>query len=221
MTFLERLVGGLRPLGRYLVPFSGFDAIVSLVLAILIGAVILQNRRRNQSITSEVESLIRRYVIFRGHRQTLLKVHQGDEEVKHEMLRAISNSWNNFRGMLEGYSQNLQATDRRARNSLCILGLLLVLNSLRTLGSGTVQIEGDWGVLFFLLRELPMYLFLLTGFLLINIQSRRWGKRPLASFDGELEAVFSDTQQAQEALNNEFDPIEESFQKEVSWPEES
>ncbi|MBW2122219.1 MAG: hypothetical protein JRH07_10285, partial [Deltaproteobacteria bacterium] len=193
MTFLERLVGGLRPLGRYLVPFSGFDAIVSLVLAILIGAVILQNRRRNQSITSEVESLIRRYVIFRGHRQTLLKVHQGDEEVKHEMLRAISNSWNNFRGMLEGYSQNLQATDRRARNSLCILGLLLVLNSLRTLGSGTVQIEGDWGVLFFLLRELPMYLFLLTGFLLINIQSRRWGKRPLASFDGELEAVFSDT----------------------------
>lgn len=221
MTLLECIILGLRPMSDYLVPFFGFDALVSLVLTILIATVILQNRRRNQSITSEVEKLIRRYVIFRGHRQALLKVHEGDEEVKHEMLRAISNSWNHFRSELESYSITLHETDRRARNLLCILGVFMVLNSLGTLVSGALVDRVHWAGLIFLLRELPMYLILLTGFLLISIQSHRWGKRPLTSFNGELDAIFLDTEQTREALNNEFDPIEQSFHKEESWSEGS
>ena len=66
MTFLE-------PLRSILIPFLGFDALVSLVLAVLMAGVILQNRRKNQSIATDIENLIRRYIVFRGHRQALMK----------------------------------------------------------------------------------------------------------------------------------------------------
>jgi hypothetical protein len=116
--------------------------------------------------------------------------------------------------MLESHSAALRETDRRARTWLCILGILIVLNSLRTLASGVMVNRVEWGFPIFLLKELPIYLFLLTGFLLISIQSRRWDKRPLTGFDGELDAIFSDAEKTQDALNNEFDPIEQSFWKE-------
>ena len=221
MTLFEKFFLVFHPVSDYLVPSRGFDALVMLVLTILVAVVILQNRRKNQSITSEVEMLVRRYIIFRAHRQALMKVHQGDKSVKHEMLKAISSSWNHFKSMLENHSTALRETDRRARNMLCILGAVMALNSCRMLVSGDVIDRAYWGGLIFLLKELPMYFFLLTGFVLISIQSHRWKKRPLTSFDGELDAIFSDTEQTQEALDNEFDPIEQSFHKEESWPAES
>jgi len=221
MTFLERVGLALEPFRDYLVPFLGFDALVSLALAILVAGVILQNRRKNLSITSEMENLIRRYIIFRGHRQALMKVHQKDQEVKHEILKAISKSWNHFKGMLEKYSITLRDTDRRARNFLLILGVLMVLNGLRTIALGVQGGRLHWAGLVLLLRESPMYFLLLTGFLLISIQSHRLGKQPLASFHTELDTIFSDTEQIQAALDNEFDPIDQSFPKEESWPEES
>jgi hypothetical protein len=214
MTFFQRVTLVLQPISDDLVPFLGFDALVIVILTVLIAVVIFRNRRKNQSITFEVENLIRRYVVFRGHRQALIKVHQGDENLKHEMLKSISNSWNHFKNMLESHSAALRETDRRARTWLCILGILIVLNSLRTLASGVMVNRVEWGFPIFLLKELPIYLFLLTGFLLISIQSRRWDKRPLTGFDGELDAIFSDAEKTQDALNNEFDPIEQSFWKE-------
>ncbi len=222
MTFLAKVVLAFQPMNDYLVPFLGFNALVTLVLTALVAVVILQNRRKNQSITSEGENLIRRYIIFRARRHALMKTHQGDEKVKHEMLKAISSSWNHFRSILESHSIALRETDRQARKFLCILGIVMLFDSFRKLVSGAAIDRMHWGGLVFLVRELPMYFFLLTGFLLISIQSRRWKKRAPTSFDGELDAIFSDTEQNQEALDNEFDPIEPSpFHKEESWPEGS
>lgn len=208
MTFFKSVVLALQSIGDYLVPFIGFDAFVSLVLTILVAAAILQNRKKNQVITSELENFIRRYIIFRGGRQALIKIHQRDEKVKHEILKAISNSWNHFRSMRENYSITLHETDRRTRNLLFILGILMVLNSLRILAFAVLTEGVPWAGLILLVRELPMYFFLLTGFLLISIQSQRWGKRTLSGFNGELDAIFSDVEQIQESLDNEFDPIE-------------
>ncbi len=84
----------------------------------------------------------------------------------------------------------------------------MLLNSLRTFTFEIPTERMRWGSLILLIRELPLYLFLLTGFLLMSIQSQRWGKRPLESFNAELDAIFSDVEEAQEALDNEFDPIE-------------
>jgi len=207
MTFLE-------PLRSILIPFLGFDALVSLVLAALMTGLILQNRRKNQSIATDIENLIRRYIVFRGHRQALMKFHQKDEAVKHEILRTVSTSWNHFKTMLEKYTSNLEETNRRARNLLLIIGALLVLNSLRNLAFADVVSQTRWTGLIFVVKELPLYLFLITGFVLIRIQSHQRGKSPLASFNGELDAIFSDTEQIQEALNDEFDPIEQSFPEE-------
>ena len=222
MTFLAKVVLAFQPMNDYLVPFLGFNALVTLVLTALVTVVILQNRRKNQSITSEGENLIRRYIIFRARRHALMKTHQGDEKLKHEMLKSISSSWNHFRSILESHSIALRETDRQARKFLCILGIVMLFDSFRKLVSGAAIDRMHWGGLVFLVRELPMYFFLLTGFLLISIQSRRWKKRAPTSFDGELDAIFSDTEQNQEALDNEFDPIEPSpFHKEESWPEGS
>jgi hypothetical protein len=221
MTSLERILLFLQPISDYLVPFFGFDALVSLVLAVLVATVILQNRRKNQSTTSEVENLIRRYIIFRGRRQVLMRVHQKDASVRDELLKAISNSWNHLKNMLERYSMVLRETDRRARNLLSIIAVCMILNSARTLAFGILVDRTEWKGVVWLVKELPMYFFLLTGFLLISIQSRRFGKRPLTTFTAELDAIFSDTEQHQEALDNEFDPIDQSFLKEEPWPEES
>jgi len=65
MTFFKSLVPALQPIRDYLVPFLGFDAFVSLVLTILVATAILQNRRKNQSITSELENLIHGVLLFR------------------------------------------------------------------------------------------------------------------------------------------------------------
>ena len=221
MAFVEKFGSILHPIGDDLSPFLGFDAVVTLVLVLLVAMVILQNRRKHQSIVTEVENLIRRYIVFRGHRQALIKVHQGDEKTKHEMLRAISSSWNQFKSALENHSITLERTDRRTRNALYILGVIMVANSLREFASGILIDHIQWGDIIFVLRELPAYLFLATGFLLIIIQSRRWKKRPLTTFDGELDAIFSDTEKTQEALDNEFDPIEQSFPVEEPWPTRS
>ena len=204
----------LEPLRSILIPFLGFDALVSLVLAALMTGLILQNRRKNQSIGTDIENLIRRYIVFRGHRQALMKFHQKDEAVKHEILRTVSTSWNHFKTMLGKYTSNLEETNRRARNLLLILAALLVLNSLRNLAFADVLSQTRWTGLIFVVKELPLYLFLITGFVLIRIQSHQRGKSPLASFNGELDAIFSDTEQIQEALNDEFDPIEQSFPEE-------
>ncbi len=221
MTFLESVVLALNPFRDFLVPFLGFDAFVSLVLTILVAVVILQNRRKNQLISSDVEDLIRRYIIFRGHRQALIKIHHGDEKVKHEILKTISSSWKHFKSTLETYSTRLHETDRRARNLLLILGAAAVLNTLRILAFGSLAGRTHWAGLILLVRELPIYLFLLTGFFLMSIHSHRLGHGPLNSLNGELEAIFSDTQKIQEALDNEFDPIDESIEKEEPWKEES
>ncbi len=208
MTFLEKVIFTFEPVRDYLVPFLGFDALVSLLLTVAVAAVVFQNRRRNQSVTSDLENLVRRYIIFRGHRQALLKIHNGDDKVKHEILKAISNSWNHFKSMLESHFVTLHETDRRTRNLLLLLGALMLLNSLRAILSGIIAESEDWEGLILVVREVPPYLFLFTGFLLLGIQSQRWGKRPLASFNTELESLFSDMEQTQESLNNEFDPIE-------------
>jgi len=220
MAFFERVALVFEPIRDYLVPFFGFDAFVSLVFAALVAGVILHNRLKNQAITLEMESLIRRYIIFRGHRKALMKIHQKDEDVTHAILKAISNSWNHFKDMLEGYSINLHDTDRRSRNFLLIVGTIMVLNSLRKIVPG-VHAEGlDWLGLILLVRELPIYVFLVTGFGLIRIQSHRLGKEPWVTFHAELDAIFSDAEKIQEALNNEFDPIDQLFPKEASCPEE-
>ena len=221
MTSLTEIVLALQAIGDYLTPVFGFDAFVSLVLAILVAAVILQNRRKNQRTALEMEGLIRRYSIFRGHRQSLMKIHQQDDDIKHEILKTISNSWNHFKSMLDQYAISLRKTDRRAKNFLLILGVLMALNSLRVIALGVQTDRVQWSGLVLIVRELPMYFFLATGFLLISIQSQRLAKSPLASINAELESIFSDTEQTQEALNNEFDPIEQSFAEEDSWKEES
>jgi hypothetical protein len=210
MSFIERLVLAFEPVRPYLVPFLGFDSFVSLALAIFITLVILRTRKRSQSIAFEMENLVRRYIIFRGHRQTLMKIHQSDEKVRHEILKAISTSWNHFKSMLEEHAQALRVTDRQARNFLVIVGALMAMNSFRGIAAGGTLGPGHWAAVVFLARELPLYLFLVTGFWLIRIQSHRLGKRHMASFNSELDAIFSDTERIQEALNDEFDPIDQT-----------
>ena len=210
MASIEKLVLTFEPARPYLVPFVGFDALISLALAILITVVILYARRRDQSIAFEIENLVRRYIIFRGHRQALMKMHPGDEKVRHEILKAVSTSWNHFKSMLEKHGQTLRKTDQQARNFLLIVGVLMILNSLRGIAAGGAVGHGHWAAVVFLARELPLYLFLVTGFWLIHIQSHRLGKGRLASFNAELDAIFSDTERIQEALNDEFDPIDQT-----------
>jgi hypothetical protein len=150
-----------------------------------------------------------------------MKIHQQDEDIKHEILKTVSNSWNHFRNMLDHYAISLRKTDRRAKNFLLILGILMVLNSLRIIALGIQTDRFHWSGLVLIVSELPIYFFLATGFLLISIQSKRLAKSPLASINAELESIFSDTEQIQEALNNEFDPIEQSIAEEDPWQEES
>ncbi len=219
MAILERIAFCFLPVRDYLVPFSGFDAFVSMILAGLMAAAILQNQKRNRIITSALENMTRRYIIFRGHRQAFIKLHQEDDKTKHEILKSISSGWNHFKGLLENYSNSLTAMNRRTQKFLLVIAVLLIIDSFRILISDVLVGKEQWELLFSFIRETPVYFFLVTGFLIIRIQFRRAKRRALSRSSSELDTFFSDMERTHMDLAEEFDPIES--QGEEPWLEGS
>ena len=65
------------------------NEIIPFLLLIGIGIVLYRGVRRNQTLLSEREELLKRYLLFRGDRQVRLKIYGGDEKVYLDLLKNI------------------------------------------------------------------------------------------------------------------------------------
>src|SRR4030065_1046522 len=100
---------------------------IPLILLAGIGYALYRGLKINQTLLSEREELLKRYLLFRGDRQVRLKIYGGEEKVYMDLLKNISSSWKNFK---KAYDQRLNAlaqnpTKTKRYLQLITLGLLI------------------------------------------------------------------------------------------------
>lgn len=188
------------------------NAGIPLLLLIILGLILYRGFKKNQTILFEREELLKRYLLFRGDKQVRLKVYKEDEEVHRELLKALSNSWKNFKKTYDQCLLSFAQNTARTKRSLQILTLGLLINSARVFLT-EFFFSGFTNHFFYLsLREISGYILVVFSFFLLRTQTQR-----LLSLKGEVTKMdreilfFPNNLSAEgehEGLYNEFDPLE-------------
>jgi hypothetical protein len=200
----------LQPIKPLLFALSGLDEWITLVLVVLMAFCIYRNVRNYDSTTQEMDTLFRRYLLFRNDKQITLKMHEGDEKVRNEILRSISRSWKQFRRTHGELVDTLLGNIRRTRLAYYFILGILMINTLRAVLTDWSETGGVPVTLEVAIKESPGYLLLALGFLLIRMQirQRRGGNgRP---YEIELETIFPDIGAQDRSLYEEFEPLDEA-----------
>ena len=185
---------------------------ISFLLLIGLGIILYRGFKKNQSLLSEREELLKRYLLFRGDKQVRLKVYRENEKVYQELLKTVSNSWKNFKKAYDQYLFSFAQNTAKTKLFLQLITLGLLINSARLL-LGDFLLSGQKIHLFYTIaRESSSYVLVILSFYLLRTQTHR-----LLSLKGEAvkmdrEILFypnnlSDEGE-QEFLHNEFDPFE-------------
>lgn len=197
------LISCLQPIKPVLFAILGLDEWITLVLVIVMAFLIYRNVRSCNAITQEMDTLFRRYLLFRNDKQITLKMHEKEEEVRNEILRSISNSWKHFRrihGQLEG---TLLGNIRKTLLAYYVILGILIINTIRVfltdwLKTGTISAPHGVAV-----KEAPSYLMFVLGFLLTRIQAARINGGVGRPFEIERDVGAQDR-----SLYDEFEPID-------------
>ena len=187
------------------------DEGIPLLLLIAIGFVLYRGFKRNNTLLSEREDLLKRYLLFRGDKQVRLKILGEDEKAYQELLRTISNSWKNFKRTYDQYLASFAQNTARTKLSLLIITMGLLINSLRLLIADILFFGPKIHLLYILLRELSSYVLVILSFSLLRTQTHRLLllKGKAAKMDREI--LFFSNRSAEgenEGLYNEFDPLD-------------
>jgi len=215
------LISYFQPIKPLLFALLGLDEWITLVLVGLMAFFIYRNVRNYDSITQEMDTRFRRYLLFRNDKQITLKMHEQDEKVRNEILRSISNSWKHFRGIHGELVGTLLGNIRKTVLAYYVLLGILCINTLRVLLTDWFKNGTFPAPLGVAIKQAPSYLVLALGFILIWIQTgrKRGGKgRP---FEIELETIFPDTGVQDRSLYDEFEPIDEGEGAEEIDPEKA
>ncbi|UCD72237.1 MAG: hypothetical protein JSW70_04370 [Syntrophobacterales bacterium] len=203
------LISYLQPIKPLLFTLLGLDEWITLVLVGLMIFFIYRNVRNYKSITQEMDTLFRRYLLFRSDKQITLKMHEQDEKIRNEILRSISNSWKHFRRIHGELVDTLLGNIRKTLLAFYVILGILFINTLRVLLTDwfkTGEIQPPLGVA---VKEVPSYLLLILGFLLIRIQTSRRSGDVGRPFEIKPETIFPDIGIQDRSLYDEFEPIDE------------
>lgn len=203
------VISYLQPIEPLLFALKGLDEWITLVLVLLIASCIYRSTRNYGSLTEEMDTLSRRYLLFRNEKQITLKLHEQDEEVRHEILRSISKSWKHFRRMHGELVGTLLGDIRKTIVAYYVILGISVINTVRVFLTDWYTTGGFPPPLGVAIKEGPSYLLLALGFLLIRIQTnrRRGGRgRP---YEIELETLFPEMGVQDRSIYDEFEPIDE------------
>ena len=203
------LISYLQPIKPLVLALLGLDAWITLVLFGLMAFFIYRNVRNYDSITQEMDTLFRRYLLFRNDKQITLKMHEQDEEVRNEILRSISKSWKHFRGIHGGLAGTLMGNIRKTLLAYYVFLGILCINTFRVFLTDWFTTGTFPPLLEVAIKEAPSYLLLALGFLLIWIQTRRKRGGMGKPFEIELETIFPDIGVQDRSLYDEFEPIDE------------
>ncbi len=168
--------------------------------------------KSNQTLLSEREELLRRYLLFRGDKQVRLKIYGDDENIRNELLKNISNSWKNFKKAYDQSLLSLAQNTAKTKRILYLIALGLLINSARHFVEVYFLSNLRTQFFYILIRELSNYILVLLCFFLLRTQTQKF-----LTFKGEVvrmerEILFFPNglsgEGEQEVLYNEFDPIE-------------
>jgi hypothetical protein len=185
---------------------------IPLLFLIGIGFVLYRGIRRNQTLLSEREELLKRYLLFRGDRQVRLRIYGGDEKIYLDLLKNISSSWKNFK---KAYDQCLNSLAQNTTKTKCFLQLItlgLLINTVRLFIEDYYFFGLEVHFLYTLARELSSYVLAILSFFLLRNQTQKF-----LTYKGEVikmdrEILFFpnnlEDQEEHEGLYNEFDPLE-------------
>jgi hypothetical protein len=185
---------------------------IPLLFLIGIGFVLYRGLRRNQTLLSEREELLKRYLLFRGDRQVRLKIYGGDEKIYLDLLKNISSSWKNFKKTYDQCLNSLAQNTMQTKRFLQLITLGLLINTVRLFIEDYYFFGLEAHFLYTLARELSSYVLVILSFFLLRNQTQKF-----LTFKGEIikmdrEILFFpnnlEDQEEHEGLYNEFDPLE-------------
>lgn len=187
------------------------DGGIPLLLLIALGLTVYRGFRKNSAFLAEGEDLLKRYLIFRTHKQIRLKTSTEDRETYQELIKTISNNWKNFK---KAYDQNvisIRENTARTRLTMQIITLGLLLNTARLLIGEFFFSNSKLTLLSMSVRELSSYVLVILSFCLLRIQTRRLLHPKAKSAEMDRDLLFfpnnlSETET--EGLYNQFEPIE-------------
>ncbi len=185
---------------------------IPLLLLIGLGFISYRGLRKNQTLLSEREELLKRYLLFRGDKQVRLKIYGDEENIRNELLKNISNSWKNFKKAYDQSLLSLAKNTTKTKQLLYLITLGLLINSARHFVEAYFFLSLKAQFFYILVRELSNYILVLLSFLLLKTQTQKFLtlKGEVVKMDREI-LFFPNslsTEGEQEVLNNEFDPIE-------------
>ena len=188
------------------------NEVIPFLLLIGIGFVLYRGLRRNQTILSEREELLKRYLLFRGDRQVRLKIYGGDEKIYMDLLKNISSSWKNFKKAYDQCLNSLAQNTTKTKRFLQLLTLLLLMNTVRLFIEDYYFFGLEIHFFYALARELSSYVLVVLSFFLLRNQTQKFLtlKGDVMKMDREI--LFfpnnMENQEEHEGLFNEFDPLE-------------
>lgn len=187
------------------------EAIPVLLLA-GIGFVLFRGLKINQTLLSEREELLKRYLLFRGDRQVRLKIYGGDEKVYMDLLKNISSSWKNFKKAYDDCLLSLAKNTTRTKRFLQLLTLGLLINTARLFAEDYYFFGLDAHFAYTAARELSSYVLVVLSFFLLRNQTQTFLtlKGEVVKMDREILFFPNniESQEEHEGLFNEFDPLE-------------
>jgi len=188
------------------------NEIIPFLLLIGIGIVLYRGVRRNQTLLSEREELLKRYLLFRGDRQVRLKIYGGDEKVYLDLLKNISSSWKNFKKAYDQCLHSLAQNTTRTKRFLQLITLGLLINTVRLFVEDYYCYGLETHFLYTFAREISSYVLVALSFFLLRNQTQKFLtlKGEVVKMDREILFFPNNmqTQEEHEGLFNEFDPLE-------------
>ena len=185
---------------------------IPFLLLIGIGFVLYRGLKVNQTLLSEREELLKRYLLFRGDRQVRLKIYGGDEKIYRDLLKNISSSWKNFKKVYDQCLLSLAQNTTKTKRFLQLITLGLLINTVRLFIEDFYFFGFEAHFFYTMARELSSYVLVVLSFYLLKNQTQKFLtlKGEVVKMDREI-LFFPNNIEAQEeheGLYNEFDPLD-------------
>ena len=155
-SFWEGMLIFFSPLAPTLKGMDPFNPLISIVILGLLAYVLIRGQRRYELLRMETETLIRRYMIYRGKRHRTLSKARLPKGTREQILKSISRSWHSFKAYHTQQRQLLERNYRGLRMGFIVGCVLLVLNTVREGIAGLVIAELPSGLFIGLLHTLPL-----------------------------------------------------------------
>src|SRR4030066_1738553 len=151
-----------------------FNEAVPLILLAGIGFVLYRGLKINQTLLSEREELLKRYLLFRGDRQVRLKIYGGNEKIYMDLLKNISSSWKNFKKTYDQCLLSLAQNTTKTKRFLQLITLSLLINTARLFIEDYYFFGFEAHFLYTLAREISSYVLAILSFFLLRNQTQKF-----------------------------------------------